>query len=66
MSFYKHKYSALNKYNIRYSDRRKVYIQHTTYTLYTTEHVLHVGNIIQLHVLTVDRCCFTVYHIVIV
>ena len=38
MSFCKHKYSALNKYNIRYSDRRKVYIQHTTYTLYTTEH----------------------------
>jgi len=37
MSFYKHKYSTVNKYNILYSDRRKVY-EHTKYTLYTTEH----------------------------
>jgi len=37
MSVYKHKYSTVNKYNILYSDRRKVY-EHTKYTLYTTEH----------------------------
>ena len=37
MAFNKHKHSALNKYNILYSDRRKVY-EHTKYTLYTTEH----------------------------
>jgi len=36
MSYYKHKYSTVNKYNILYSDRTKVY-EHTQYTLYTTE-----------------------------
>jgi len=56
MSFYKHKYSALNKYNIRYSDRRKVHIQHTTYDIVIEEKCIY--NIQHIHYiqLNIDTC----------